>query len=193
MSLADVQRRVGATPDGVWGPKTEAAIMAALDRATPAAEPSAHGIAAVVAAQPVATRPIEGIVIHCTATQEGRDYHVDDVRAWHKAQGWSDIGYHWLAALDGTVEPGRPEARVGSHVKEANTGTLGVVYVGGVDGVMSPKDTRTPAQKEALMALCRALIAKYPTIKWIKGHNDFTNAKACPSFKVGNDPLGQLV
>lgn len=31
-TLADIQRRVGVTPDGKWGPNTAAAIMAALDR-----------------------------------------------------------------------------------------------------------------------------------------------------------------
>ena len=30
-ALADIQRRVGVTPDGVFGPRTAAAIMAALD------------------------------------------------------------------------------------------------------------------------------------------------------------------
>ena len=31
-TLAEIQRRVGVTPDGKWGPNTAAAIMAALDR-----------------------------------------------------------------------------------------------------------------------------------------------------------------
>jgi N-acetylmuramoyl-L-alanine amidase len=120
----------------------------------------------IVAAHPRATRPISEIVVHCTATPEGRDVSVETIRGWHKGQGWRDIGYHWVVLLDGSVKLGRPEAQVGSHVAGRNTGTLGVVYVGGVaKDAKTPKDTRTPAQRDALMGLCRSLIDKYPTIK----------------------------
>lgn len=34
-TLADIQRRVGVTPDGLWGPNTASAIMAALNRSMP--------------------------------------------------------------------------------------------------------------------------------------------------------------
>jgi len=39
MTLATIQRRVGVNPDGQWGPKTEAAISAALDNAGVPAAP----------------------------------------------------------------------------------------------------------------------------------------------------------
>lgn len=138
-------------------------------------------------------RPINEIIVHCTATPEGRHVDVATIRGWHKGQGWRDIGYHWVVYLDGSVHAGRPETEVGSHVAGRNTGTLGVVYVGGVakDG-KTPKDTRTPAQRDALMTLCRSLIAKYPSIKKVTGHNQYA-AKACPSFDVRKDPLGALV
>jgi N-acetylmuramoyl-L-alanine amidase len=145
-----------------------------------------------VDAQPKASRALTEIVIHCTATPEGRDVTAADVRAWHKAQGWSDIGYHYLVRLDGTVEQGRPEALIGAHVIGHNTGTLGVCYAGGVDAKFAPKDTRTPEQEDALEAVCRALIAKYPSIKKVSGHRDYA-PKACPSFDVNTDPLGDLV
>jgi N-acetylmuramoyl-L-alanine amidase len=95
--------------------------------------------------------------------------------------------------LDGTVKPGRPEAQVGSHVAGHNNGTLGVVYVGGVaaDG-KTPKDTRTPAQRVALLAHVRALIERYPTVRKVTGHNQYA-AKACPSFDVREDELGRLI
>jgi N-acetylmuramoyl-L-alanine amidase len=199
--------RFGA--DGDAGGETLAAIGKALDelealrggkippKPSPAPQPlpQAAAIATmVILKQQKATRPINEIVIHCTATPEGRDVSVDTIRTWHLAQGWKDIGYHYVVMLDGSVQPGRPEDQVGSHVKGRNTGTLGIVYVGGVakDG-KTPKDTRTPQQKAALIETVKALLAKYPTIKKVTGHNDHTNAKACPSFKVGNDPLGRLV
>lgn len=148
--------------------------------------------AAAVAQQPVAARPIKEIIVHCTATPEGREVSVDTIREWHKANGWSDIGYHYVVHLDGSVERGRSEAAVGAHVSGHNTGTLGVVYVGGVqtDGT-TPKDTRTPAQRAALLGLVAALIDKYPAVTKVSGHNEYA-AKACPSFDVRTDPLGAL-
>lgn len=138
-------------------------------------------------------RFINEIIIHCTATPEGRHHTVADIRAWHKAQGWSDIGYHFVVYLDGSVHKGRPVEKVGAHVSGRNTGTIGVVYVGGVakDG-KTAKDTRTPAQKAALIKLCKDLIREYDTIKKVSGHNQYA-AKACPSFDVRKDELGKLV
>lgn len=141
--------------------------------------------------QPKATRPITEIIIHCTATPEGRDVSVDTIRKWHKDQGWNDIGYHWVVGLDGVPRPGRPEAKVGAHVAGHNTGTLGVVYVGGVDARNQPKDTRNAAQRAGLVSIVRGLKLRYPSITKVTGHNQYA-AKACPSFDVRTDPLSRL-
>jgi N-acetylmuramoyl-L-alanine amidase len=96
-------------------------------------------------------RKINKIILHCTATPEGRHTTVEDIRRWHKAQGWSDIGYHYVVYLDGSVHEGRPVDIVGAHTKGHNTGSISVVYVGGIDKMnLKPKDTRTEEQKEAL-------------------------------------------
>lgn len=128
-------------------------------------------------------RKITHVVIHCTATPEGRPHTVADVRKWHKAKGWADIGYHWLIRLDGTIEQGRSEAIAGAHVEGWNATTIGVVYVGGVDAVnFKPKDTRTKEQKAALRSLIAKLRRQYPGAE-VLGHRDFPKVnKACPSF-----------
>ena len=195
--LRDFQARLlslGFAPgeiDGKWGPNTEAAAMSALHWLGILSDQAIYGDVPAISGQPVATRPISEIIVHCTATPEGRDVTAADVRAWHRAQGWSDIGYHALVRLDGTVEMGRPEAQVGAHVIGHNVGTLGVVYAGGLGPDWQPKDTRTQAQREALMAVCRAWLVKYPSIGKISGHRDYA-PKACPSFDVSSDPLGGL-
>ncbi|MGW9332732.1 N-acetylmuramoyl-L-alanine amidase [Bosea sp. NPDC055594] len=174
--------------------RPDAATIAAL-QAVPAKRPPAPtGPAVKLPAFPKpTTRRIEEIIVHCTATPEGRPVSVNTIRGWHIGQGWRDIGYHWVVLLDGTIAPGRPESQVGSHVAGHNSGTLGVVYVGGVgaDG-KTPKDTRTPAQKTALLELCRALIQRYPAIRKVTGHNQYSS-KACPSFDVRKDDLGRLI
>ncbi|WP_026379377.1 N-acetylmuramoyl-L-alanine amidase [Afifella pfennigii] len=126
-------------------------------------------------------RPINEIIVHCTATPEGRRVTVKEIDAWHRARGWSGIGYHRVVHLDGKVEDGRPIAKIGAHVAGHNTGTIGLVYVGGVetDG-KTATDTRTPAQREALVSELQRLVALFK-IRKISGHRDYA-AKACPSF-----------
>lgn len=126
-------------------------------------------------------RRINEIIVHCTATPEGRDYTVADIRQMHKAQGWVDIGYHYLIYRDGSIHEGRNVDLAGSHCQGHNAQSIGVCYVGGVarDG-KTPKDTRTQAQKDALVHLLMQLVCLYPDAT-IRGHRDFA-AKACPSF-----------
>ncbi len=126
-------------------------------------------------------------MVHCSATPEGRDHGAADIRKWHLARGFSDIGYHYVIRLDGRVEVGRAEWAVGAHCKEGgmNRRSIGVCYVGGMDKEMKrAKDTRTPEQKKALVDLVRSLQERYsiPGSR-VFGHRDFA-AKACPSFDV---------
>lgn len=129
-------------------------------------------------------RAIDEIIIHCTATAEGRDVSVEEITRWHKEQGYAAIGYHYVVSLDGKVYPGRGEHRIGAHCLGHNASSIGVVYVGGTKSG-KPKDTRTPAQKKALLSLLRELREKYPKAS-IHGHNEYSN-KACPCFDAYNE------
>jgi len=131
-------------------------------------------------------RAIHKIIIHCTATREGDDISVDTIRRWHLARGWSDIGYHYVIDIKGSINAGRPIELIGAHTKGQNKYSIGIAYVGGVeaDGV-TPKDTRTKAQKDAIIRLVKKLKGCYPDVT-IHGHNEFSN-KACPSYNVQNE------
>jgi N-acetylmuramoyl-L-alanine amidase len=187
-----IQRWAGATPDGDPGDRTADAIIAKAGLA-------ASGVASPAAAAGLVTgkgQAIKRIVIHCTATREGQDVDVATIRKWHLAQGWRDIGYHFVIRLDGSIERGRTEDQVGSHVAGFNAGSLGVVYAGGLDAQGGPKDTRTPEQMVAMAQLIGALTAAYPGAR-VMGHRDLSPdkdgdgvvekhewLKACPSFDV---------
>lgn len=129
----------------------------------------------------MAQRKITEIIVHCSATPEGKDFTVADIATWHKQRGFRAIGYHYVVYRDGSVHLGRPEGEIGAHCVGHNAVSIGICYIGGLaaDG-KTPKDTRTPEQREALLMLLRRLRAKYPSAK-IYGHRDFA-AKACPSF-----------
>lgn len=128
-------------------------------------------------------RKLDEIIVHCTATPEGKSFTAADVDRWHRQRGFDGIGYHYLVWLDGTVEAGRPVSKAGAHCLGHNAHSIGVCYVGGLaaDG-RTPKDTRTPAQRTALRQLVERLRREYG-IAAVHGHNEYA-AKACPSFNV---------
>ena len=128
-------------------------------------------------------RKINKLIVHCTATPQFKDFTVDDVRGWHvKGNGWSDIGYHYLIRLDGSVELGRPVKKSGAHVAGHNKSSIGIAYVGGMDKQMDEWiDTRTNEQKDSLFNLLMDLKFEFPKAV-VYGHNDFTDKKVCPCF-----------
>jgi len=131
------------------------------------------------------------IVIHCTATPEGRDVTAKDVDRMHRQRGFNGIGYHYVIKLDGTIEKGRPEDAIGAHVEGQNSTSIGISYVGGVDAndINKALDTRTEAQKKSLLKLIKQLREKYPKAQ-VLGHRDFPGVKkACPCFDAKTEYL----
>ena len=136
------------------------------------------------------------LVIHCTATPEGRDVTPDVIRRWHTSpvsaggRGWKQVGYTDLIRLDGTVERlvnNNEDANVDpwevtNGAKGYNSISRHIVYAGGCDKSMNPKDTRTAGQEKALRAYVLDFHRRFPNIRII-GHNEIA-AKACPSFDV---------
>lgn len=172
-AVKEFQRSHGLVADGIVGEKTWAKIV----------------VSDVVKSK----RMINEIIVHCTATPEGQDTTVEQIRKNHMApvikggRGWSDIGYHYVIYRDGSIHNGRNVDVAGAHCNGHNHHSIGVCYVGGLEnrpGVayaeLKPKDTRTDAQKAALLKLLKELKRLYPNAK-IRGHRDFAN-KACPSF-----------
>lgn len=137
------------------------------------------------------------LVLHCTATPEGREVTAADIRRWHTSpvseggRGWKQPGYTDIIHLDGTVErivDNNEDANVDpweitNGAKGYNSVSRHVVYAGGMTKDMSqPKDTRTPAQLKAMEAYVRDFHRRFPGVRII-GHNEVA-AKACPSFDV---------
>lgn len=137
-------------------------------------------------------RQINEIIIHCSATPEGRDVTVEDIDRWHRQRNFKCIGYHYIIYLDGSIHKGRDESMQGAHCSLHNACSIGVCYIGGCEkkgNKLIPKDTRTPAQKEALIGLLKELKEKYPQAT-IHGHNEFAK-KDCPCFDVQKE-YGQI-
>ncbi|MBD5369919.1 MAG: N-acetylmuramoyl-L-alanine amidase [Bacteroides sp.] len=128
----------------------------------------------------------EKIIIHCSATKEGRDFTAADIDRWHRARGFLRIGYHYVVRLDGTVEPGRAESETGAHCPQQgmNRRSVSICYIGGLDSCGTPKDTRTSGQKRSILALIASIRSRHGHLP-VCGHRDIPGvAKACPCFSA---------
>ena len=187
LHVQGLQELLHIYPDGKFGPLTEEAVKEFQ---------KAHGLvadgivgektwAALKSAEKgelkKSTRTINEIIVHCSATPEGKDYTLDTIRQWHLQRGFSDIGYHYIIHPDGKVEEGCDVNIAGAHCSGHNSKSIGICYIGGMTADnKKAKDTRTEEQRKSLKVLLMAMRKLYPSAS-IHGHRDFA-AKDCPSF-----------
>ena len=159
-------------------------------------------------------RPINEIVIHCSATPNGDTLFrgrtgdagfqtpVGAIDSWHRKRGFrrdakaraifnpdlTSIGYHYVIYRSGVVVTGRGEAEIGAHAQGHNAHSIGVCLVG--------IDAYTPSQWESLRTLVCGLRARHPAAR-VLGHRDLSPdtdgdgtverhewLKTCPGFDV---------
>lgn len=186
-----LQAYLNLIQDGIFGILTEEAVKAFQTKN----DLKADGIVGPLTWEKITAteaikkskRKIDLLIVHCTATPEGKNFTTTDIKRWHTApkpngRGWSDIGYHYVIYLDGSIHNGRDVDLIGAHVTGHNYNSIGIVYVGGTDKNGKAKDTRTDAQKQSLIKLLKELKEKYPKAT-IHGHSEYAN-KACPCFDV---------
>lgn len=136
------------------------------------------------------------LVIHCTATPEGREVTSDQIRHWHTdpapaGRGWKQVGYSDMVHLDGWLENLVPfdqdnlvdPSEITNGASGYNNLSHHLVYVGGCSANMAPKDTRNSAQKDVILTYIKHFIHRYPDIV-VCGHTQLDPGKACPSFNV---------
>ena len=184
---------LGVIPDGIFGNITRDAIIA-FQREHNLTADGIVGPATLALLIPQrlkkSRRTIKEIIVHCTATPEGRNMTVEQIRADHKKKGWSDIGYHYVIDTQGKRFTGRDVDLIGAHCAAGghNTYSIGVAYVGGLENKpntpynqLKAKDTRNLRQRAALLKLLTELKVLYPQAI-IVGHHDYDKSKDCPSF-----------
>lgn len=187
-----LQRKLSLLDDGIYGPLTDEAVREiqrryglVVDGIVGNQTWQALGIDDLRSVKK-SKRVINEIIVHCSATPEGREVSVDEITKWHKQRGFTTIGYHYVVYLDGSVHEGRSVDVSGAHCTGHNSHSIGVCYVGGLakDG-KTPKDTRTDKQREGLAWLIKSLKDVYPRAV-VYGHRSFAN-KACPCFDAYNE------
>lgn len=111
------------------------------------------------------------VVLHHAAATACSPYQVD---SWHKANGWSGIGYHYFIRKDGTIYRGRPEWATGAHASGKNHESIGVC----VEGNYEVEYIMPDAQKNSVKAVLRDIKLRYPDTT-VKGHKN-VGATGCP-------------
>ena len=127
-------------------------------------------------------REIHFIILHCSDTEPDEHIDASTIDRWHKEQGWSGIGYHYVITTRGELQTGRSLEQVGAHCLHYNKDSIGICYIGGRrNGVLA--DTRTEAQRKTMEELVLELLRRFPKAQ-LCGHHDFNPGKACPCFNV---------
>lgn len=115
----------------------------------------------------MATRRIDLLVIHCSATPNGRWTSTLDIDHWHRQRGFqrkaaarsqyspalTSIGYHWVIYPNGARATGRHPDEAGAHARGVNERSLGVCLIG--------TDRYSEAQWEAVADQVRFLALKF--------------------------------
>lgn len=139
------------------------------------------------------------LIVHTAADPRSGgtyDTSANEIRAWHIARGWDDIGYHYVVRRSGVIEPGRPETMIGAHAQGANQVSLGVCLSGHGDLALP-----TAAQMDALIRLLAQLCRKYgiPPHRVI-GHREvhkvkqgLSTTKTCPGKLIDMDLIRKRV
>lgn len=134
-------------------------------------------------------RRIDTLIIHCSATPNGRWNTVEDIDAWHRDRGFrrnprligrnqpklTSIGYHFVIYTTGAVVIGRGLEEVGAHAAGHNAHSIGVCLLG--------TDRYSPMQWASLAANVSGLQDRIKGLRVI-GHREVNPHKECPGFDV---------
>ena len=107
--VRELQKLLHLYEDGIFGPLTEEAVRE-FQRVNNLTVDGIVGEKTWVKLKEGLTksaRIIKEIIVHCSATKEGQDFTIADIKRWHLARGFSDIGYHYVIYRDGSIHTGR--------------------------------------------------------------------------------------
>ena len=123
------------------------------------------------------------ITIHCSATINNQECDISEIRKWHKARGFVDVGYHGVIQPSGEFQKGRGLNIKGAHVKGHNEGNIGICLIG--------TDKFTSKQFATLRYHLDAMYMLYPIEDYgLFTHAQFDSAikqgKTCPNIPINN-------
>lgn len=127
-------------------------------------------------------RKIRKIVVHCSDSPDSLDIGFKEINGWHKQNGWLSpsgisCGYHYIIRRDGRVQRGRPDSETGAHVRNHNSDSIGICWIGRKD--------MTTEQYDSLRVLINGLRQTYNLdIDKVFGHTELDSGKTCPNVNM---------
>jgi hypothetical protein len=105
------------------------------------------------------------------------------IQSYHRSKGWCDVGYHFLVGADGRIYEGRPVELLGAHVRDNNSGNLGISFIGCFDA----RDCATPTTiTDAMIENAGRLVGTLADLygitvssSTVRGHRDQVST-SCP-------------
>ena len=124
-------------------------------------------------------RKINRVIVHWTETHTNKNIGSEEINDLHLKMGLDGIGYHYVIRRDGSLQRGRPVNIQGQHATEADTETIGIVFVGGINVPTGTPNSEnflssqslTRSQINTFDHFCRAIYKVYSGIS-ILGHVD---------------------
>lgn len=141
---------------------------------------------------------IKNIILHHSATSNNITDYYGLVRSFYishtQVNGWSDIGYNYLIAPDGTIFAGRDpglmmeqDEVMGAHFCASNNGTLGICMIGTFMNALPTEEALLSLNKLLVWKTAKDSLSPYevnphplnPQLSVISGHRDGC-ATLCP-------------
>ena len=122
-------------------------------------------------------RPIQKIILHCSASDLKKHDNIEWIDTLHTSFGWDGCGYNYFISKSGGIYIGRPAHKIPAATKGHNRTSLAIC----VSGLKHFRHE----QFESLKKLCLNLvIALGLTHENIHAHNEFNQNKTCPVFSI---------
>ena len=143
----------------------------------------------------VGFRPINSIIVHHSATEDGRTVSWSAIEDYHtKVRGFSAIGYHAGVELVGDRYQaffGRPFNLPGAHVRGRNADTIGVVLVGDFQ-------RSVPSEQQFYVAARRVIVPLLLIFGLqphdVHGHRDVAlSPTECPGAKFDMEAFREII
>ena len=133
---------------------------------------------------------VKYLVVHHAASSDTTT--IEDIRRWHiNNNKWTDIGYHKIISVDGTVKQGREDNVIGAQAFGANAVSLGICLIGNYE-VNKPSEKMIDSLVQVLATLCKR---HNLTVDKIIGHykvSTMFNAPAGASGCPGKHMIARL-
>jgi outer membrane protein OmpA-like peptidoglycan-associated protein len=156
---------------------------------TPTPAPASTPVSSGTGSFTKPARAVHTVFLHCSASDNPAHDSAAVIDSWHKANGWSGIGYHYFIRKDGTIEKGRDLEKTPAAQSEHNPGTIAIC----AHGLEISKFT--DVQLSAVKALCTEINNAYGRTLKFRGHREVAS-KSCPVFDYKTlldlDATGQM-